>query len=82
LSFQCGVILLELRFFQEASSMLKHSQATLGRSAAASYNLGLCAQGLSRPDEALALMIEACDLDPSFEPACLMRRKLEQHSAK
>jgi hypothetical protein len=77
LTFDCGVILLELRFFQDASSMFKQSQATLGPSAAVSYNLGLCAQGLGRSDEALALAIEACDLDAAFEPARLMRAKLE-----
>jgi SAM-dependent MidA family methyltransferase len=77
LAFYCGVILLELRFFEEGFSLFKQSEDLLGRSATTSYNLGLCALGFGRPTEALALMAEACDLDPGFEPARLLRRKLE-----
>ncbi len=77
LAFYCGVILLELRFFEEAFSMFKQSQNSLGGSAMTSYNLGLCSLGLGRFSDALALMIEACNLDPAFEPARLARRKLE-----
>jgi tetratricopeptide (TPR) repeat protein len=77
LAFNCGVLLLELRFFAEALPMFKASEQVLGRSAATSYNLGLCAQGLGKPDEALAFMTEACNLDPSFEPARSARTKLE-----
>jgi tetratricopeptide (TPR) repeat protein len=77
LAFYCGVTLLELQFFEEAASMLKQSQDMLGRSAATSYNLGLCSLGLGRSAEALTLMIEACDLDPSFEAARQLRKKLE-----
>jgi tetratricopeptide (TPR) repeat protein len=77
LAFQCGVILLELRYFDDAAQMLRTSQKLLGPSAATSYNLGLCAQGLGHTDEALALMTEASQLDPRFEPAQAARRKLE-----
>jgi len=77
LAFYCGVILLELGFFEEGLSLFKQSQDLLGRSATTSYNLGLCSLGLGRTSEALAFMIEACDLDPAFEPARLMRGKLE-----
>jgi tetratricopeptide (TPR) repeat protein len=78
LAFQCGVTLLELRFFAEAQDMFRISQRVLGPSAATSYNLGLCFQGLERPGEALACMVEACELDPQFEPARSSRQKLEQ----
>jgi tetratricopeptide (TPR) repeat protein len=81
LAFYCGVILLELRFFEEGLSLFKQSQDVLGRSATTSYNLGLCSLGLRRTSEALAFMIEACDLDPAFEPARLMRGKLEDEPA-
>lgn len=81
LVFDCGVILLELQFFEEAFSMFKQSQEVLGRSAATSYNLGLCCQGLSRPAEALIFMVEACQQDHAFEPARLARRKLEGEQA-
>jgi tetratricopeptide (TPR) repeat protein len=81
LAFYCGVILLELRFFEEGLSLFKQSQDLLGRSATTSYNLGLCSLGLGRTSEALAFMIEACDLDPAFEPARLMRGKLEDERA-
>jgi Tfp pilus assembly protein PilF len=77
------VILLELRFFADAAAMFKTSQKIFGHSAATSYNLGLCAQGLGTRNEALALMVEACNLDPNFEPARVTRAKLEgesQHS--
>jgi hypothetical protein len=77
LAFYCGVILLELNFFEEAFAMLKESQELLGRSAATSYNLGLCSLNLGRSTEALSLMIESCELDPAFEPARQMRQKLE-----
>jgi len=77
LPFSCAVILLELRFFAEASELFRTSEASLGRSAATSYNLGLCAQGVGRTKEALALMIDACTQDPSFEPARNARAKLE-----
>jgi tetratricopeptide (TPR) repeat protein len=82
LPFQCGVILLELRFFTDAIAMFKTSQKILGPSAATSYNLGLCAQGLGRPDEALGFMVEACNLDPNFEPARVTRAKLERESQR
>jgi tetratricopeptide (TPR) repeat protein len=82
LAFQCGVILLELRFFAEAQPMFKVSEREFGRSAATSYNLGLCSQGLGRTAEALAFMAEACELDPAFEPARLARGKLERENAR
>ena len=77
LAFYCGVILLELRFFQEAYEMFRKSQELFGPSATTSYNLGLCCLGLNRSREALELMREACNLDPSFEPARQSRFKLE-----
>ena len=80
LAFQCGVILLELRFFEDAMAMFLISQKVLGPSAATSYNLGLCSQGLNRTSEALAFMTEACNIDPQFEPARVQRGKLEQAS--
>ena len=80
LAFQCGVILLELRFFEDAISMFKTSQQALGASAPTSYNLGLCALGMGQTSEALAFMVEACKLDPAFEPAQLSRQRLEQET--
>ncbi|HZS27931.1 MAG TPA: SAM-dependent methyltransferase [Candidatus Angelobacter sp.] len=77
LAFYCGVILLELRFFAEAMEMFTISEQTLGPSAATSYNLGLCAAGLGRSEEALAFMVKACDQDPSFAPAQSARARLE-----
>ena len=82
LAFYCGVILLELRFFQEAHSMFRKSQQLFGPSATTSYNLGLCCVGLGRSREALDLMREACSLDPSFEPAKQSRLKLEDQIGK
>lgn len=81
LAFQCGVILLELRFFEEAAAMFRASQKLFARSAPTSYNLGLCAQGLGHPEEALAAMVEATNLDPNFQPAQEARRKLEHKSS-
>lgn len=77
LAFDCGVILLELRFFAEAMEMFTISEQALGRSAATSYNLGLCAAGLGRSEEALAFMVRACDQDPRFAPAQSARARLE-----
>jgi len=77
LAFYCGVVLLELRFFQEAYSMFRKSQQLYAPSAATSYNLGLCCLGLGQTREALELMREACNLDPNFEPARQSRFKLE-----
>jgi tetratricopeptide (TPR) repeat protein len=77
LAFSCGVILLELRFYAEALPMFKSSEQQLGCSSTTSYNLGLCAMGLERRAEALSYFIQACELDPSFEPARNMRMKLE-----
>jgi len=81
IAFYSGVILLELRFYEEALGMFKVSQQIFGASAATSYNLGLCALGLGRPSEALTYMVEACGLDPTFEPARLSRLKLEQEGS-
>jgi hypothetical protein len=78
LAFNCGVVLLELRFFAEALPLFQASERLLGRSAATSYNLGLCAQGLGRPVDALAYMGDACVLDPSLEPARRSRAMLEK----
>src|SRR5207244_5308832 len=76
IAFQCGVILLELRFFNDALFMFKETERIFARSAATSYNMGLCAQGLGHASEALAFMVEACEQDPNFEPARLARAKL------
>jgi Tfp pilus assembly protein PilF len=78
LAFNCGVILLELRYFAEALGLFKESEQLLGRSAATSYNLGLCALGLGHSADALACMVEACNLDPEFEPARTSRARLEE----
>lgn len=80
LAFACGVILLELGFFEDASSMFKISQQILGATAATSYNLGLSSIGLGRASEALVFMAEACKLDSAFEPARLSREKLEKET--
>ncbi|HTM43171.1 MAG TPA: SAM-dependent methyltransferase [Terriglobales bacterium] len=82
LAFNCGVILLELRFFAEALPLFKASEQVLGRTASTSYNLGLCALGLGRSSDALAYMAEACDLDPGFELARSSRARLEKEQAR
>jgi tetratricopeptide (TPR) repeat protein len=82
LAFNCGVILLELRFFAEALPLFKASEQVLGRTATTSYNLGLCALGLGRSSDALAYMAEACDLDPGFELARSSRARLEKEQAR
>jgi Tfp pilus assembly protein PilF len=82
LAFNCGVLLLELSFFAEALDMFKASEQVFGRSAATSYNLGLCSMGLGNPAEALAYMREACQQDPGFGPAQAALVKLEnEHSS-
>ncbi|MGC2697789.1 MAG: SAM-dependent methyltransferase [Candidatus Angelobacter sp.] len=81
LAFNCGVILLELRFFAEALPLFQASEQQFGRSAPTSYNLGLCALGLGRSEQALAFMVEACNLDPAFAPAQQSRLTLEQKTA-
>jgi putative S-adenosyl-L-methionine-dependent methyltransferase len=78
LAFNCGVVLLELRFHIEAAAMFEASEQLLGRTAATSYNLGLCALGLRDRADALAHMAEACRLDPAFEPARKSRERLEK----
>lgn len=82
LAFSCGVILLELRFFAEAMQMFEISERTLGLSAATTYNLGLCAAGLGRSEEALALMVKACNQDPAFTPAQSARARLESEGKR
>jgi tetratricopeptide (TPR) repeat protein len=82
LAFNSGVILLELRFFAEALAFFKESQHLLGRSAATSYNLGLCSLGLGNSTAALAYMVDACNLDPTFEPARNSRARLEKDNAQ
>lgn len=77
IAFNCGVILLELSFFEEAIPMFKASERIFSPSAATSYNLGLCAMGLERNSEALQYMIRATEQDPDFEPARQSRQRLE-----
>jgi tetratricopeptide (TPR) repeat protein len=77
LAFDCGVVLLELRFYIEAAAMFEASEQALGRTAATSYNLGLCALGLEDRAAALAHMSQACQLDPAFGPARASRERLE-----
>src|SRR5882724_339999 len=81
LAFYCGVLLLELRFFEDAASMFKISNDLFGSSAATSYNLGLCSSSLGRPSEAIAFMLDACRLDPAFEPAQRSLRKLQDEQS-
>jgi tetratricopeptide (TPR) repeat protein len=80
LAFNCGVILFELRFHDEAYAMFRKSQQLFGPSAATSYNLGLCCVELGRFHEALELMREACSLDQNFEPARASLSKLEKQN--
>ena len=86
LAFDCGVILLELRFFADALAMFHESERMLGRSASTSYNLGLCELGLGRSTAALEYMSQSLDQDPGFEPARISRQRLEavqhQNSSK
>jgi SAM-dependent MidA family methyltransferase len=77
LAFDCGVVLLELRFYSEAAAMFQASEQVLGQTAATSYNLGLCALGLEDRVSALAHMKQACHLDSAFEPARVSRERLE-----
>lgn len=77
LGFDCGVILLELRFHADALEMFKQSEIMLGRSAPTSYNLGLCAAGLGRSADARQYIKEALDQDAAFEPALSALKKLE-----
>lgn len=74
--FRCGAVLLSLGFHADAEPMFQQSLRVLGPSAATSFNLSLCASGLGRTADALALMEQACVLDPKFEPAQSARRKL------
>lgn len=62
--------------------MFRASERELGRSAATSYNMGLCSRGLGRSSEALSFVVEACNLDPTFEPAQILRRKLQKEKAQ
>jgi tetratricopeptide (TPR) repeat protein len=80
-AFQCGVVLLELKFFEDAAAMFRASQKFVGPSAPTSYNLGLCAAGLGSREEALAAMKEACELDPGFQPAQNALKRLESENA-
>lgn len=81
LAFNCGVLLLELRFFADALDMFKASEQVFGGSVATSYNLGLCYMGLGNPLEALLYMQEACEQDPSFGPAQAALIKLKSEHA-
>ena len=76
LAFDCGVILLELGYQAEALATLQESELMLGRSAATSYNLGLCAAGLGRAAEARRYMEEALTQDAGFEAAKKALQKL------
>src|SRR5260370_36662857 len=75
-AFKCGVVLSELGPFEDALAMFKTSERILGRSAATSFNMGLCSQSLGRLPQALAFMTEACEQDTAFEPARAARLKL------
>jgi tetratricopeptide (TPR) repeat protein len=66
LAFNCGVILLQLGYFDEARGMFEQSQQILGPSAPNSYNLYLCALGRGRTKEAVELLRKVADLDPNF----------------
>jgi len=80
LAFDCGVVLLELRYHSEAAQMFKASEQLLGKTAATSYNLGLCALALDHRPEAIEHMTQACRLDPSFQAARTSRERLEKES--
>jgi GNAT superfamily N-acetyltransferase len=82
LAFYCGAVLLEMRFFSEAYEMFRKSQQLFEPSAATSFNLGLCCQGMNRLQEAMEFMCEACSLDPGFEPARQSRLKLEDQLSR
>ena len=80
MAFNCGVILLELKFFAEAHAMFSRSEKVLGRSAPTSYNLGLCELGLGRRHKALTFMADAVEQDPAFEPARQSLTRLKNES--
>jgi len=78
LAFYCGMVLMEFRFHDEALAFFEISLRDLGPSAATSYNMGRCHEGAGRPTQALERMKEACDIDPTFEPARLAINKLAE----
>ena len=79
LAFNCGAILLQLGFCDEARAMFERSQEILGPSAATSYNLYLCALAAGSSGEALRFAREATRLDPGFQPAGNAVHELEAH---
>lgn len=76
LAFACGVILLQLGYQAEALPMFRESELMLGRSAATSYNLGLCVAGLGRVAEARKYMEESLQQDAGFAAARTALQKL------
>jgi len=68
-AFYCGVVLLEMHFYEYALGFFEVSIRELGPSAATSNNMGLCHQGAGRLSQAESCIVDATTLDPTFEPA-------------
>jgi len=77
LAFSLGALLYEMLDYPEAIAHFERSLRLHGPAASTSYNLGACYYGLRRLDDALRHVEEALALDPSFESAAAMRRRIE-----
>lgn len=76
LAFSLGVLLCEIRCYEEALGFLRISLASFGDNAATLFNLGLCLFHLGDRDGALACSEAALAAESGFAPAAELRARI------
>jgi hypothetical protein len=82
LAYDLGVLLYKLGEYRPAVPYFEHSLAYYGRQANALYNLALCHYMLDEFGAAMRCTTEAVRVDPSFEPAQALQRRLQDDLRK
>ncbi|MBC3919071.1 tetratricopeptide repeat protein [Undibacterium sp. CY18W] len=77
LAFALGSLLYEIEYYPEAITYLEQSLSLYGKASPTLYNLGMCHYNLGQLSQALQYVNDALQLDPDYEPACVMLTAIE-----
>ncbi|MFZ6757881.1 tetratricopeptide repeat protein [Undibacterium sp. Ji50W] len=72
LAFALGSLLYEIEHYPEAIVYLERSCRLYGNACPTLYNLGMCHYNLGQLPQALQYVNDALQMDPHYEPACVM----------
>jgi len=77
LAFALGSLLYEIDHYPEAITYLQHSCRLYGDNAGTLYNIAMCFYNLDQVPQALQFVDQALRVDPSYEPARVIKVSLQ-----